>query len=333
MPNPEKTTEDKIIVRLSLVGILGNIALAIAKLLAGLLGHSAAIMSDAVHSLSDVLATFIAYLGVKTSAAPPDRLHPYGHEQVENLTTLALGLALLITGVMLGYNALDSLVNRLYVDKPAPTVLPALIATLSIVSKEAMYWYTRHYALALNSSAFLADAQHHRADGYSSIGALLGILGARLGLKALDPLASFAICAVIVWVAVGIIRVALAQIIDVSCEESVEKQMAQCISDHRLVDRIDLLRTRRFGKRVFVEVEIAVDGNRTLWESHRVAHEVHNAVEQNFPFVKHVMVHVNPTQLNDEDGELIESPSHMEARAQRQALYERYRDAKEKHES
>ena len=197
-----------------------------------------------------------------------------------------------------------------------------------------MYWYARYYALKINSSAFLADAQHHRSDALSSVGALIGIVGARLGFRALDPLAAIIICLMILWVAYGILKECLAQLIDAACDAQFETSVRRCIERNTNVDHIDLLRTRRFGKRVFVEVEIAVDGNCTLWEAHRIAHEVHNAVEREFQSVKHIMVHVNPAQLNDADGDLsVEAQESLErTRKERLENYERLRDAKSEKE-
>lgn len=295
-------TEKQIVNRLSIVGIVGNLLLVAFKLLAGVLGHSGAMISDAVHSLSDVLATFVAYLGVRTSETPPDRDHPYGHEQVENIATLVLGLILLGAGCSIGYVGLRSICAGNYDSLPIPTLAPLVAAVVSIVVKEAMFWYTRHYALILNSSAFMADAWHHRSDAFSSIGSLIGVAGAILGCPVLDPIASVVICLFILKIAFDVLRRSSRQMVDEACDDEFEKKIAETIRANRGVDRINILRTRKFGNRVFVEAEISVDGNKTLFVAHRIAHEAHNAVEANFPSVKHIMIHVNPTQLNDEDG-------------------------------
>ena len=293
--------DNAIVERVSMVGIIGNVMLVAFKLFAGLVGHSSAMISDALHSLSDVLGTFVAYLGVTISESPADKSHPYGHERIEELASLTIGLILFGTGVGVGYAGVHHIVTGAYEDAPLPSGLPLAAAIVSIVVKEAMFWYTRRYAKILNSSAFMADAWHHRTDALSSVGSLIGVVLARCGLPIMDPIASVAICLFILKVSYDILKDCVGRIVDSSCEEDFEERVAERILSNESVDRLDLLRTRRFGSRVYVEAEISVDGNKTLYVAHRIAHEVHNAVEKEFPAVKHIMIHVNPTQLTDAD--------------------------------
>lgn len=304
--------------RVAAVGVIGNIMLVVLKLASGLIGRSSAMVSDAIHSLSDVLATLVAYLGATFSNAPEDKAHPYGHEQFETIATVLVGLALLGTGVAVCYQGFVNVCRELYImstpemapmERAVPTVLPLLAAIVSIVAKEAMFWYTLFYANKLNSSAFRADAWHHRTDAFSSIGSLVGIVGARMGLPLMDPLASIVISCFILWIAFKILRGSASQMVDTACDDEFIAQMVRLILETPGVDRLDLVRTRKFGARVFVEAEIAVDGNLSLFDAHRVASAVHDAIERDFSAVKHVMVHVNPTQLEDSDAVLSQTRS------------------------
>lgn len=286
--------ERDVVRRLSLTGIVGNAALSAFKLFAGVAGQSSAMVSDAAHSLSDVLATLIALVGVLLSKRAADDDHPYGHERFESVAALLLGLILLATGGLIGKVGLEALLSGNDARRGSPGLIALAAAVVSIAVKEAMYWYTRRCALHLNSAAFMADAWHHRSDALSSVGSLIGIAGARMGYPALDPAAGVAICLVIVAVALRTTRDALGQLLDTSCGRSYNRELANFIAAQEGVVRVDLLRTRRFGNRVYVDLEIAVDGDESLRKAHSVAERVHLRVEQRFPGVKHIMIHVNP---------------------------------------
>ncbi|MGN8875952.1 cation diffusion facilitator family transporter [Pseudoflavonifractor sp. HCP28S3_F10] len=289
--------EDAMIRRVSLVGIVGNILLTAFKLFAGIYGRSAAMVSDAVHSLSDVFATFIAFLGVKLSKRPPDRQHPYGHERLECVASLILGLILLATGLGIGKVGLTNIFSSGNAGLTAPGAIALAAAVVSIVVKEAMYWYTRHYAKLLNSPAFLADAWHHRSDAFSSVGSLIGIGGAMLGFPVLDSVAGVVICLFILKVAYDILKDAISKMLDTSCGEDFERQVTDYVEAQEDVICVDMLHSRMFGSRAYIDLEIEVDGSKSLWESHAIAERVHAGVEQNFPDIKHIMIHVNPASL------------------------------------
>ena len=244
-------TNQKIVNRLSRVGIIGNILLSAFKLFAGIAGKSGAMVSDSVHSLSDVFATLIAFIGVKLSQRSADSRHPYGHERFECVASLVLGVILALTGLGIGWAGVQKLLGGNYAQLAVPTALPLVAAAVSIAVKEGMYWYTMYYAKKLDSAAFVADAWHHRSDAFSSIGSFLSIGAAKLGFPIMDPIASVVICLFILKVAYDIIRDSLRKMLDTSCSNDVEQQMQDFIS--------------------------AQDG-----------------VEQQFPHVKHVMIHVNP---------------------------------------
>ena len=284
--------ENKIVKKLSAVGIVGNILLSAFKLFSGIIGRSGAMVSDAVHSLSDVFATFIAYLGVRLSKRPEDREHPYGHERIECIASLVLGLILAGTGIGIGYTGVQKLISPEELE--VPTLLPLIAAVVSIVVKEAMYWYTMHYAKKLDSTAFKADAWHHRSDALSSVGSFIGIGLAKLGFPIMDPIASLIICLFILKVAYDIIKEAFRKMMDTSCGPEFEEELRAFILERPGVHHIDLLHTRQFGNRIYIDLEIAGEEDISLIDAHGIAENVHSAVEQHYPNVKHIMIHVNP---------------------------------------
>lgn len=286
--------ENAIIRNLSLVSIVGNVILSGFKMFAGITGHSGAMISDAIHSLSDVVTTFIALFGVKISQRPADKSHPYGHERLECVAALILGLILALTGIGVGKVGLDNIFTKDYHSLSIPGTIALVAAILSIIGKEAMYWYTRYYAKMINSAAFMADAWHHRSDALSSVGSLIGIGGAMLGFPVLDSVASVIICLFILKVAYDILKDAITKMLDTSCDADYEQELTNYIASQKDVIRVDMLQSRMFGNKVYIDLEIAVDGNKSLRDAHEVAHRVHNNVENTFPNIKHIMIHVNP---------------------------------------
>lgn len=293
---PDKEEQEKIIRKVSAAGIFGNIILSVFKLFAGIYGRSGAMISDAVHSFSDVIATFIAYLGARLSMRPADREHPYGHERLECVAALILGIVLVVTGLGIGKTGLTNIFFGNKEDIAVPGMIALVAAIVSIATKEAMFWYTRYYAGVIDSPAFKADAWHHRSDALSSVGSLIGIGGAMLGYPVMDSVASVVICLFIFKVSFDILKDAISKMLDTSSGEEYENRLREFVLKQSDVGRVDLLRTRTFGSKIYVDIEIAVDGNKTLREAHDVAERVHEEVEKNFSEVKHIMIHVNPME-------------------------------------
>ena len=285
---------EKIAVNVSTVTIVINLALAGFKFLAGFLAHSGAMVSDAVHSASDVLATFIVILGVKLAGRDADRDHPYGHERLECVAALILGVILAATGLGIGMSGIRKITGG--GELLIPGTLALIAAVVSIVVKEGMFWYTWLAAKKIDSSALKAEAWHHRSDALSSVGSFAGILGARLGFPALDPVASVVICLFILKAAWDIMSDALGKMTDHACPPAMVQEMAESILSQPGVLGLDTLNTRLFGDRVYVDVEIQADGELPLKVTHATAQAVHDTLEQTFPQVKHCMVHVNPAQ-------------------------------------
>lgn len=294
--------------RLAGVGVLGNVFLAVFKFVAGIWGHSAAMVSDSIHTLSDVFATLIAFIGVSMSRKEADREHPYGHDRLECVASIILSTVLFMTGAGIGWSCIRRIVVRNYGPSDAPGILPVIAAIVSILVKEAMFWYTMYYAKKLKSGAFKADAWHHRSDALSSIGALLGIVGARYGYPVLDPVAGLIICIMIMAVAVGIFKDAADKLLDTSCDPVFEDSIRGYVESFARTENqktgLDLLRSRKFGEKIYLELEISLDGSMPLSKAHGYAERLHNLIEGAFPDVKHVMIHVNPTEPNSNSNDL-----------------------------
>lgn len=284
----------KVANRVSFITIIGNVALSVFKLLAGILAHSSAMISDAVHSASDVFSTIVVIIGVRLASRESDKEHPYGHERMECVAAIILAMVLFITGLGIGIEAVKTIAGGNYASLQAPGVLAMVAAVISIVVKEVMFWYTKINAKRIDSSALMADAWHHRSDAFSSVGALIGIGGARLGFPVMDSIASLVIFIFIVKAAYDIFKDAVDKMVDRSCDDETERQISACIMENENVKGIDLIQTRIFGNKIYVDIEIQVDGSYTLHRAHGIAEEVHNSIEHRFPKVKHIMVHVNP---------------------------------------
>ena len=280
--------------RVSKISIVVNVLLSAGKLAAGILASSGAMLSDAVHSASDVFSTIIVMIGIRMSGKAAYREHPYGHERMECVAAILLAVVLALTGFKIGASGLEKISSGNYGELAVPGILALVAAVVSVLVKEWMYWYTRFYAKKIKSPALMADAWHHRSDSLSSIGAFIGILGARLGFQVMDPAASVVICLFILKAAYDIFKDAIDKMLDTACDPSLEKELREFVLIQSGVQGIDLLRTRTFGSRIYVDVDIRADGSMSLREAHGIAEHVHDEIEGQFEQVKHIMVHVNP---------------------------------------
>lgn len=284
----------KVAVRVSVITIFMNAALVVFKLLAGIFGKSYALISDAIHSASDVFSTVIVIIGVKVSAKKADKNHPFGHERFECVAAILLAVVLFATGVGVGYSGVKNIVTGDYKNFAVPKVIALVAAAVSIVVKEGMFWYTYLAAKKVNSSALKADAWHHRSDALSSVGSLVGVIGGMCGVKILDSIACIVICLLILKAAVQIFWDAVKKMTDEACDDKTENEIREFIGSCDGVKRVDLLMTRKFGNRIYVITEIACEGDLPLIEAHRIAESVHSGIEEKFPLIKHITVHVNP---------------------------------------
>ena len=278
--------------KVSVVSIAVNIALSLVKLAAGIIASSGAMISDALHSASDVLSTLVVIFGVRLSKKEADKTHPYGHERFECVSAIVLAAVLCITGIGIGVSGIKKIISG--EELKIPGALALVAAALSIAVKEVMYHYTARAAKKIGSPSLKADAWHHRSDALSSVGSFIGILGAILGVPVLDPIASVVIAALVVKVSIEIFSDAVGRMTDRACDDKTVDELRDIILSVDGVLSVDLIKTRLFGDKIYVDVEIGADAESTLAESHEVAENVHSAIESYSPNVKHCMVHVNP---------------------------------------
>lgn len=289
--------EEKLAIKVSIVSIISNIFLTFIKFIIGFISHSKALISDAVHSLSDVLSTVVVIIGIKLSNKKADKEHPYGHERLECVASIILSVMLFLTGVGIGASGIQNVVEGKKVLIISST-LALFAAILSIIVKEGMYWYTKIVAKKINSGALLADAWHHRSDALSSVGSFIGIVGVKLGFPILDSVASVIISLFIIKAAIDIFKDAIDKMVDKSCDDDTIYKIKKIIYKNKEVINIDDLKTRQFGNKYYVDVEIAVDKDMNISKAHDVAQNVHDMIEEKIMNVKHCMVHVNPGKRN-----------------------------------
>ena len=283
---------EKSAIKISILSIAVNLTLSAFKLFCGIFGHSEAMISDSAHSLSDVFSTFIVIIGIRLASKKSDVDHRYGHERLECVAAVFLSVLLGLAGLGIGFSGIRSILGeRTYT---APSVIAAAAAVVSVVVKEIMYHFTKRTAKKIGSDALMADAWHHRSDALSSVGSFAGIMGARLGFPAADPLAGVIICAFILHSAFEIFKDAADKMVDKSCDEETESKMALTALGTEGVMSLDMLKTRLFGSRIYVDIEISADKDLSLLKAHAIAQNVHDRIESEFPLVKHCMIHVNP---------------------------------------
>ncbi len=285
---------EKIAMKVSNVSIISNFVLTVIKLFIGLLAHSSALVSDAVHSASDVFSTIVVIIGVKLSTKESDEDHQYGHERLESVAAIVLAVVLCITGLFIGHNAIEVLTGGEIDSIKLPGRLALGAALVSIIVKEAMFWYTRHYATMIDSSALMADAWHHRSDAFSSIGSLIGIAGARMGYKICEPVASLVICLFILKASYDIFCEAIRKLVDHACNQEIINEIIECAKAEEGVIEVGEILTREFGSKIYVDLLIYANGDISLYESNTIAERVHRSIESKISKIKHIMVIVRP---------------------------------------
>lgn len=297
-------TEKRIIVKASLWTMALNAFLAVLKILAGIFGRSAAILSDAVNSVSDVATGLAVMIFGKMSRKERDSDHPYGHEKYESMVSVFLGVALLLTAFEIGKGTVLDIWGHLTSGTALdsnPNWIALVAAGLTIVIKETMCRVTIHYAKKANSPALAALAQDHRSDVFAASGVLIGIGGSLLGIAVFDPIASLIICGLIFIEGIKIIITGINQVVDKAADPETVQAIRDLVSTHLDVKHLDDLKTRVFGMRLFVDMEIAVDPRLTIGQAHHIAHLLHDDIETKFPDVKHCMIHVNPFKTMEID--------------------------------
>ena len=293
---------EKEIYKVTLVGSVGNVVLMAFKFMAGILGHSAAMIADAVHSLSDFVTDLIVILFVRVSAKPQDESHDYGHGKFETLASFFVGLALVAAATGIIVSGAVKLADWLHGEQlPAPGKLALWAALISIIVKELLYQYSARAGKRLDSQAVVANAWHHRSDALSSIGAAIGIGGAILlgdHWTVLDPLASIVVGAMLVKVAVDVLRGSMNELTECSLPVETEHEIEEIIRSCPDVCEPHNLRTRRIGNRIAIEAHIRMDGDTTLNVAHDRATDIENLLKERFGVQTHVTLHMEPTKNN-----------------------------------
>lgn len=288
----------KEIYKVTLVGGAVNVILLLFKFVAGIVGHSAAMVADAVHSLSDFVTDVIVLIFVRISSKPEDKDHEYGHAKYETLAMTIIGVALLLVAVGIVYSGLTKIIAWAQGEVlKAPGLMALWAALLSVVLKEAVYHYSMVEARKLNSQAVEANAWHHRSDALSSVGTAIGIGGAIfLGQRwaVLDPVASTVVGVLIIKVSVELLRNGIGDLMEHSLPEEVENEILQLAASVPGVVEPHELRTRRLGNHYAIELHILMDGNITLCEAHEKASEVEDLLRAHYGSETHIAVHVEP---------------------------------------
>lgn len=292
MNTMKSLTRQQTAMRTSMVSIGGNLFLCFVKLFAGILGKSGALVSDAIHSAADAVDTIIVMIGVKLASKAPDAQHPYGHERLECAAAIILSLILGLVGLGIGFNGFETiLLHRHGHDTlDVPSRLALFTALAAIIIKEILYWYMRRRAKKINSEALMAIAWHNQADALSSIGSFIGILGARAGFDILDPLVSVIICLFVIKTALSIFKGSIDKMVDHACPAETEQAIRQAALDSNPGLSIGSFRTRLFGERIYVEMEILFSPETTLAEADQTCCRVQETIEHQFQDVKECRV-------------------------------------------
>lgn len=278
--------------KVTIQSILWNIFLTIIKIFAGIFGKSSAMISDGLHSASDIISSVGVLIGNKIAKTPNDKEHNYGHEKAETLVSFLLSILLIIVSLKIGWGALQSLFNLDSVQ--VPTALPLIVSIISIGIKEYQYRITIRIANKINSPSLKADAWHHRSDALSSIAAFIGIGGAMLGFKALDPIASIVVALFVAKVGFDILKDSTNELMDYSIDDEQEEQIRKIAEKTEGVINLGELRTRKHGAMAYVDLTICVNKDLTVLEGHEIAHKIEKYIINEMKFVKGITVHVEP---------------------------------------
>lgn len=293
-----EVNREKEIYKLTLWGSFVNFLLLVFKFVAGFVGNSAAMIADAVHSLSDFITDIIVILFVRVSSMPKDENHHYGHGKYETLATAIIGVVLFAVGVGILVNAVETIIDFFHgKELAAPNIWALGAAAVSIVFKEALYQYTVYKGKNLNSNAVMANAWHHRSDALSSIGTLLGISGAMfLGEKwrVLDPIAAFLVSIFILKVAIELTKASLEELLEKSLPKKTQEKILNIIHSFPEVKSPHNLRTRHIGSNIAIEFHIRMDGNLSLNEVHEITKRMENALKAEFGPLTHIGIHMEP---------------------------------------
>lgn len=288
--------EEIIIKKNTVLTMIVNSILAICKMLAGILGKSSVLITDAINSIGDVATNIVVYISAIFSRREKDKDHPYGHEKYDSVISIFLGIAILYTAYEVGRAAIEKLYDFFVngTEIPSPAWYTILVAIVTIVVKELLFRKTKKDAKIAKSSALLAQAWDHRSDTIASFGAALGIAGVWLGFGFLDPIISIVIAVFILRLGIKIINSGINQVVDQSADDLTVEKIKEIADKYKEVKSIDEIKTRKFGMKMYADLEIGLDYSLTLEAAHNIAEQLHDEIEQKIPDILHCMIHVNP---------------------------------------
>lgn len=278
--------------KITVISILLNIGLTILKILAGILGNSTAIIADGLHSASDIITSIGILIGNKISRKPRDDEHQYGHEKAESLVSFILAAVLIGIALKIGYDGFKDLININNI--LVPNALPLVVALISIAVKEYQYQITIRVAKRNNSSVLKADAWHHRSDALSSIAAFIGIGGAMLGFKILDPIATIIVAIVVVKVGINILKSSCDELMDSSISKEDIREIKLLIDNNENVYGIKDFKSRKYGSVAYIDMSIFIDKSKTLEEAHDIADNLEHSIISNLNYIKEINIHTEP---------------------------------------
>ena len=295
----KENQREKEIYKVTIVGALANVTLLIFKFVAGIISNSAAMIADAMHSLSDFITDVVVIVFVKISSKPQDKSHDYGHGKFETLATLIIGIALLFIGLMILYNGVSATYRCIWLGEELhrPGMIAFWAAIFSIILKEAVYQYTVFKGRNLNSQAVIANAWHHRSDAFSSIGTAVGIGGAIfLGDKwvVLDPIAAIVVSVFIINVSLKIIIKSINELLEKSLPDEIENEIIKVAESFDMVKDVHDLRTRRIGNNIAIEMHLLMDGNLSLQCTHNTTELIESELRKKYGEHTHIAIHVEP---------------------------------------
>ena len=298
-----KKNEIMIIKKNTMITMVLNGLLSIAKLVGGILGRSHVLIADAVNSIGDIATNIVVFISAKFSKKEKDKDHPYGHDKLDSMISIFLGVALIYSAIYIGKDAVLRFIDVVFNHEEirVPVWYTWVIAAVTIVVKEGLFRITKRDAKRAKSQALMAQAWDHRSDTVASFGAIIGIVGAIYGIGYLDPLASFIIAVFILRLGYKIIRTGISQVIDESVDDEQIQHVLDIVNSNPSVRRIDEIKTRMFGVNFYVDLEISLDASLSLLEAHDIAEAIHDDIESKMTDVIHCMIHVNPYENIDND--------------------------------
>lgn len=282
--------------KVTITVILWNVLLTVIKIFSGIIGNSTAMIADGIHSASDIITSVGVLIGNKISSKPRDKEHNYGHEKAETLVSFLLSIILIVVSVTIGLEGAKKLFDLDSLE--IPTLLPLIISIVSILIKEYQFRITIKVAKKINSPSLKADAWHHRSDAFSSIAAFIGIGGAMIGFKVLEPIATIIVALIVLKVAVDIFKNSMNELMDVSIDEEKENYILELVKLIEGVKHTKTIRTRKHGAFAYVDLVICVDGNLTVIQGHDIATTIEKKLIQEVDIIKGITVHVEPCLNN-----------------------------------